>query len=167
MSSVRYVGSAEIREALAGSPAGTRIDSRAELLEWLSRHRDERGWATYVVALDGALVLAARRSEHVACAGGQDVLAAGELRFDAAGAVTWVSNQSAGYCPPESCWEHVAAALDRADVSRPHAFTFLARFRRCPRCGEKNLVKDEWYVCTFCDADLPTAWNFAPAEAPE
>jgi hypothetical protein len=112
-----------------------------------------------VATNDGELLLAPRRSEHVACAGGRDVLAAGELRFDSAGVVVEASNQSTGYCPPESCWAHLQTALDRACIPRPAGFTFEVHFRRCPRCGEHNLVKDGWYVCTFCDEDLPVTWN--------
>ena len=36
---------------------------------------------TFVVGLDGELRLAPRRSEHVDCAAGQQVLAAGEVLF--------------------------------------------------------------------------------------
>jgi hypothetical protein len=28
--------------------------------------------------------------------------------------------------------------------------------------SEVNLVKDGWFVCVFCDADLPAEWNVAP-----
>ena len=98
---------------------------------------------TFVVALDGVLRLAPRRSEHVALAGGQDVLAAGEMAFAAAGAgwrVAAVTNQSTGYCPDPDCWPAVAAALDRAGIPHPGGFTDRVVFRRCPDCGERNLV---------------------------
>jgi hypothetical protein len=104
--------------------------------------------------------LAPRRSEHVACAGGRDVLAAGEIRLDGACAVAEVTNNSTGYCPPEDCWEAVRLALDAAGMQHPSGFTFVAHFRRCPRCRERNLVKDDWYVCAMCDAELPFEWNF-------
>jgi DNA-directed RNA polymerase subunit RPC12/RpoP len=161
MKVLEYVGPEEIREQSSEAPRGTPIASHAALIGWIDAHgRAEDGWATYVVGRDGELLVAPRRSEHVACAGGQDVLAAGEIRFDARGAVVEVTNNSTGYCPPEDCWAFVRAALDRAGLRRPDGFTFEAKFRRCPRCGARNLVKDEWYVCAICDADLPTQWNF-------
>ncbi len=54
----------------------------------------------FVIGMDCALRLAPRRSEHVACAGGDMVLSAGEISFmSEAGrwAVSAVSNQSTGY----------------------------------------------------------------------
>ena len=161
MKTLRYVGPRDIRERCVGMPEGTPIRSRADLMNWLAHAgKEDKGWATFVVNIDGALLLAPRRSEHVACAGGRDVLAAGELQFDSAGTVRDASNQSTGYCPPESSWEHLQTALDRAGIARPSGFTFEVHFRRCPNCGERNLVKDDWYVCTFCDEDLPVTWNF-------
>jgi hypothetical protein len=47
-------------------------------------------------------------------------------------------------------------------VVPPPAFTHAVVFRRCPRCGERNLVKEDWFVCVFCDAELPAEWNVAP-----
>jgi hypothetical protein len=55
---------------------------------------------TYVVDEDGVLRLAPRRSEHIDCAGGSDVPAAGEIGFtpnSAGWAVREVSNHSSGY----------------------------------------------------------------------
>jgi hypothetical protein len=79
-------------------------------MNWLAQAGDEdQGWATFVVNIDGALLLAPRRSEHVACAGGRDVLAAGELQFDSAGAVREASNQSTGYRPPASSWTRISS----------------------------------------------------------
>jgi hypothetical protein len=126
---------------------------------------------TYVVNRSGTLIVAPRRSEHVACAGGEDVLGAGELtairlQKSARISVVEISNQSTGYCPEPESWPAVAAALDVAKLSHPGRFTFEAIFRRCPRCGARNLVKEEWFVCAECDADLPRAWNFASNEGP-
>ena len=161
-----YVGPpiirAQAREAAPGAP----IPSLEALRSWFEQIGDdlfdEGGWATYVVDLSGRLVVAPRRTEHVACAGGNPVLAAGEIRFSRTGRVLEVTNHSTGYCPAEDCWESVAAALDAAQLVHPSSFSFVARFRFCPGCGERNLVKEDWYQCAFCDADLPTTWN-APA----
>ncbi len=32
--------------------------------------------------------------------------------------------------------------------------------RRCLACGQRNIVKDDWFVCGVCGKDLPAAWNF-------
>ncbi|WP_203898654.1 hypothetical protein [Virgisporangium aliadipatigenens] len=117
---------------------------------------------TFVVDLDGLLRIAPRRSEHVACAGGRDVRAAGEVAFGrGAGGwtVTYASNQSTGYCPDLPSWHALADALDRAGIGRPDGFTEPFVFRRCPACGALNVVREEVYVCALCDADLPRRWN--------
>jgi hypothetical protein len=161
MHRLKYVGPGDIREVSSRSPPGTPIRSNQELLFWLAHNiDDEGGWCTFVISLGGDLVIAPRRSEHVACAAGLDVLAAGEIRFGGDGAVAEVTNNSTGYCPPELSWHAVSRALDAAEIRHPGRFTFLARFRRCQHCGERNLVKDDWYVCAICDADLPAQWNF-------
>lgn len=105
--------------------------------------------------------MADRRSEHVACAGGEAVLAAGELTVDERGEVLEANNQSTGYCPEPSCWTALAAALDAAGIPRPPALTRAFCFRRCESCGERNLVKDRWFECALCGAPLPEQWNFA------
>ena len=156
-----YVGPSEILRASKTTPKGTPVASPDTAVAWFEAHADEEaGWATYIVSVAGLLHIAPRRSEHVACAGGEPVLAAGELRLDPTGAVLEVSNNSTGYCPHEDCWGAVRSALDRAGLRRPNGFTFAAVFRLCPTCGERNLVKDDWYVCAMCDAELPRMWNF-------
>lgn len=161
-----YVGSSEIRRSVASHPVGTPISSMSDLAQWLGGHPDAfTEGATYVVDLKGLLRLAPRRSEHVACAGGEEVLAAGEIRFRKAGdalSVAEVSNQSTGYCPDITCWTAVERALRGAGIAPPQGFTLEIVFRRCTRCGEINLVKEGWFVCVFCDADLPAQWNVGP-----
>ena len=131
-----------------------------ELAAWLLAHPDALGeGATYVVDLRGALRLAPRRSEHVACSGGAEVLAAGEIRFGAGSDVLSVSNLSSGYCPDTTCWFAVERAIRRAGITPPPALSIAIVWRRCTRCGEKSLVRESWFVCVFCDAELPAEWN--------
>lgn len=151
-----YVGPAEIRERHAGDSPGVAIRSAAEL----ARMTSDTIVLTYVVTLDGVLRVADRRSEHVACAGGDPVLAAGELTATRDGAVIEASNQSTGYCPKPDCWPALRDALERAGVEHPGRFTREFVFRRCLACGERNLVKDEWFECSLCGAELPERWNF-------
>ncbi|MCY9783506.1 hypothetical protein KIK06_06310 [Nocardiopsis sp. EMB25] len=159
-----YVGPAEplalVRAGAGGQPVGGPDDLAAWLATRAPGEREEP--FTFVVGVDGVLRLAPRRGEHVVCAGGERVLAAGEITFERRGdgwRVVEVSNQSTGYCPDPDCWPAVAAALDRAGIGRPDGLTSPFVFRRCPECGERNLVKDDFYACVFCDADLPAAWN--------
>jgi hypothetical protein len=114
--------------------------------------------ATFVIDRGGALLLAARGSEHVVCAGGHPVLAAGELFFDGLDVVE-ATNQSTGYCPEPSSWPVVERALDGAGVGHPGAYTATFVFRRCTSCGQLNIVKDGWYACAVCNGALPEAWN--------
>ncbi|GEN09332.1 hypothetical protein SAMN05443572_105587 [Myxococcus fulvus] len=163
-----YVGSREIRQRSLGTP-GTPVTSPSELRVWLSAQPEAFSeGATYVVDLLGRLRLAPRRSEHVACADGEEVLAAGELRFRLDGgqpAVAEVSNLSTGYCPDVTCWAAVARALASLGLHLPTGFTGAMDFRRCLACGEVTLVKERWFVCAFCDADLPSDWNVSLARA--
>jgi hypothetical protein len=71
-----------------------------------------------------------------------------------------ISNQSTGFCPEPESWPVVAAALDTLGVRHPGRFTLAVVFRRCPACGERNVVKDGWFACGVCGADLPAEWNF-------
>ncbi|RZT77884.1 hypothetical protein EV382_1055 [Micromonospora violae] len=164
----RYVGPAEIL-ARQVDPVGMVIaDTRGALDTWFD---DQRATglaepATFVVDLHGTLRVAPRQSEHVACAAGQDVLAAGEISFAASNigySVQAVSNQSTGYCPDPDCWPAVAEALDRLGMPHPGGFTAALTFRRCTACGERNIVRDGDFACALCDGVLPPHWNFGPA----
>jgi hypothetical protein len=161
----RYVGPQDVLAQQRGSDAGRRIGSTDELTAFLEQHPQELEQPfTFVVDVDGLLRLAPRRSEHVACAAGQPVLAAGELGFGRVGAgwmVREASNQSTGYCPEPACWPAVAEALRRAGLVPPTGFTSTLHFRRCAACGQTNLVKDDWWRCALCDTPLPAQWNFA------
>ncbi|MGH3750846.1 MAG: hypothetical protein ACRDT8_26020, partial [Micromonosporaceae bacterium] len=104
----RYVGPAEVAAvALSGGAPGHPIRSSADFDTWVSTIAapDLAEPFTYVVDVAGVLRLAPRRSEHVACAAGGEVLAAGEISFvrgpwgPSGWAVSEVSNQSTGYCP--------------------------------------------------------------------
>jgi hypothetical protein len=153
----RYVGPDSIRSTSFGSPPGTVIRSGNELHSWVRQAAGSGGLtATFIVNLDGELVLAPRESEHVAAAQGEPVLAAGEISFAPDGDVVEATNQSTGYCPEPGSWHHVAAALDRLAGRHPPDFTTAFEFRRCEACSTINLVKDAWYVCSVCDGPLPT-----------
>lgn len=162
----RYVGPAELVGVGRGWSDVVIVESVDQLVDWLvDRPGDEVAEPfTFVVDIEARLRLAPRRSEHVDCAAGQDVLAAGEMTFARDGpgwAVTEVSNQSTGYCPDPDSWPAVAVALDRAGLAHPGDFTVKVIFRRCPVCGQLNIVRDHDFVCAVCDSDLPERWNIA------
>src|SRR5438045_827951 len=81
-----YVGPPVLQARVAGHSAGTPVKSVADLLVWV-RGTGQRPSpdglvaATFVIDAAGNLLLADRRSEHVACAGGGPVMSAGEMFF--------------------------------------------------------------------------------------
>jgi hypothetical protein len=126
----RYLGPAELRALVRPGGEGRAIRSLADFKDWVSaRSQEELGEPfTFVIDMDGVLRLAPRRSEHVVCAGGGQVLSAGEMSFDRpAGrwAAIEVSNQSTGYRPtaahgrrsptrwPGPSWSTLAASRTR------------------------------------------------------
>lgn len=131
------------------------IHSTSDAIAWMDGRAE--GTVTFVVDLHGWLRIAARHSEHVHCAEGYPVLAAGELtlihRVDDISAVD-ITNQSTGYCPDPSCWPAVAAALNAAGIRHGGGFTTAFVFRVCPACAQKNIIKDDVYECAVCGSDL-------------
>lgn len=160
----RYVGPTEIRDTVQPGSGGQTITSQDDLTTWVAAQaeQDREEPFTFVIDLTGTLRLAPQRSEHVACAGGEPVLSAGEISFThghGRWAVCEISNQSTGYCPDVTSWSAVQAALNRADLDHPQTFTYPIIFRRCPQCHQRNVVKDDYFFCALCDAPLPEAWN--------
>ncbi|MBZ8180909.1 hypothetical protein [Oscillatoria salina] len=159
-----YVGSQEIRLSVANSPIGTVISSIEDLKKWIFNTLDRRTInsnlivATFVIDLKGNLRLAERSSEHIACAGGKAVLSAGEIF------ITWdkgafevcdITNQSTGYCPKIDSWKSVETALKKIPISFPPHFTIKFIFRRCPSCSQINIVKNDVFICSVCNSNLP------------
>lgn len=69
----RYVGPADVLAEIHCGPTGCPVRTLQEFDDWVAG-RGAGGLAepfTFVVAVDGVLHLAPRRSEHVACAGGE------------------------------------------------------------------------------------------------
>jgi hypothetical protein len=137
------------------------VRSPVDLDRWLASQTtaDLAEAFTFVVDLNAGFWLAPRRGQHVACAGGTDVLAAGEIGFTYV-QDEWinVSNQSTSHCLEPESWQAVARSVDGAGIRHPNRFTRLVIFRRCKACGERNLVRV--FVCALCDSTLPDHWNF-------
>ena len=155
-------------EAHPANSTRARIGAAQDVIHWLQKtaqcpEDDKTITATFIVDLEGALWIADRRSEHLACANGRDVLSAGEITFDLDAKlvrVVPVTNQSLGYCPEPESWPGVAKALESAGIPGPGKFTAEFIFRRCDVCGTTNVVRDHWYVCAVCGAELNQRWNF-------
>ncbi|MFE3738315.1 hypothetical protein [Streptomyces sp. NPDC059134] len=165
--SYRYVGPAELKAAVRPGDGGRRIGSAADFGGWIVEQSAAELTEpfTFVTDMDGVLRLAPRRSEHVACAGGDMVLSAGEISFMREAdrwTVSEVSNQSTGYCPDVTSWAEVAQALDAVELRRPSGFTHEVVFRRCPDCQEHNIVREDDFICVFCGSGLPATWNVGP-----
>lgn len=166
-----YVGPPELL-ALAANSRPHRVDSRKDLQIWVDRNRgevDREGYvpATYVVAENGGLYLADRRSEHVACARGGRVRAAGEIFFEVTSAglaVARVSNQSTGYCPPVETWPVVENWMKSLQLESPSFFDPACEFRRCDSCENLQIWKEHSPDCLFCDRPLADHWNVGNAE---
>ncbi len=91
--------------------------------------------ATFIIEDAGWLHIADQRSEHVACAGGRPVRSAGEMTFTVRRGdvrVTWVTNQSTGYCPEPDSWPAVESALARAGIE---IFGISTEFAEEASCG--------------------------------
>jgi hypothetical protein len=162
--SYRYVGPADLKTLVRPGSQGRSMRSPADFDDWVSARtvQELAEPFTFVVDASGVLRLAPRRSEHVVCAGGEVVLSAGEVGFrEESGrwAVDGISNQSTGYCPDVSSWPVVAEALERAGIVRPSGFTHEVVFRRCLACRQLNIVREEDFVCVFCDEALPRERN--------
>src|SRR5215831_9143131 len=81
----QYIGPKRLADLVRPGSLGAAIQSTADVLAWAKATGqtliDGRVTATFVVDASGMLRVADRRSEHVACAGGQAVRSAGEITF--------------------------------------------------------------------------------------
>ena len=167
-----YVGPRRIA-GRATAAAGSRVASPKDILCWIRQSGQELTGpgsvtATFVIDEAGWLRIADRRSEHVACAAGRSVLSAGEMTFTVMPtgvSVSWITNQSTGYCPEPDSWPAVQAALMRAGIETPNEFSQRFEFRRCTRCESINIIKNGVFECGVCSAPLSEEWNLDRAVA--
>jgi len=163
MRAYRYVGSEEIARHAQAAIERVQPTSAADIRAWATRMKRSALECTYVVDAGGKLWLSDRRTEHVTCARGGEVLGAGEVWFEVHPdrvEIATITNQSTGYCPEPDCWPAVRDALTAAGLAPPRGFTYSFRFRRCPTCRGINILKDEMPECPSCGTELPAAWNF-------
>ena len=161
-----YCGPRDISRYYSSSPPGQEVRSPENVRTWVNETRQvlDQGTviATFVIDQKGILRIVDRRSEHVACAGGIGVQSAGEITFDLNDSleVIEITNQSTGYCPEPESWAAVESALSKAGIPNPGGFTIKFVFRKCEKCGQRNIVKEDIYECSVCEAPLPKHYNF-------
>ena len=163
-----YVGPKEVLvDATAGIPrsrlgAGVDFEELRRVLD-LGSVRSNQLTLTFVVDVGGVLWVADRHAEHVACARGGKVLAAGELsvsEWRGGLEVIAATNQSTGYCPEPESWVALSQALDAQEIPHPNGFEYEFHFRRCTKCKTTVLVKDGIFECGECGGQLSDKWNF-------
>ncbi|HAS43927.1 MAG TPA: hypothetical protein DCS93_25850 [Microscillaceae bacterium] len=161
-----YVGPAAILQGIDLTQIGTKILSKQALLQWIEETeqtlQNHQLITTFIVTLQEELVISDRHSEHVMCAGGHQVLSAGEITFEVINkqvSVVAISNQSTGYCPEPSSWPRVAQALQKAGLEGLDDFTDAYEFRYCHHCKHINLIKDQVFECVVCENTLDPEWN--------
>ncbi|MEM1395074.1 MAG: hypothetical protein AAGG00_17640 [Cyanobacteria bacterium P01_H01_bin.150] len=165
----KYVGSDEIRENTAHLAPGKKILSVNDIDNWIretKQQQDKSGLiaATFVIDCEGYLRIADRRYEHIACAGGQPVISAGEIFFKKSESeleIAEITNQSTGFCPEPESWKDVVKVLYFINIVHPSSFTIEFIFRCCCACQQVNIVKDNLFICSVCAAKLPLRWNFS------
>lgn len=159
-----YVGP---RDLLTLSPPEdlVQVVSAESFYRWAQNKkvRSEGYTVTYVVLASGELRMAERQTEHVACAEGGPVRAAGEMSFEIHKRevhITSLSNLSTGFCPEPEYLEQVLALVASLQVDLSTCDVHFFEFRRCQECQSTNVIKVGDPFCVVCDAPLPEEWNF-------
>jgi hypothetical protein len=162
-----YVGPKRIADRFGHAAKGIPVYSADDVLRWIRTTGQEVDHAgeivvTFVIDDTGILRIADRRSEHVACSGGQPVLSAGEMTFRVVRervVVPRVTNQSNGFCPEPESWPAIQTALQAAGFQSPTGFDPAFVFRLCECCNSINIVKEECFECAVCLTRLSAEWN--------
>jgi hypothetical protein len=163
----QYVGPHDLRQLLGQPSDRMPIRQPDDVRAWIRTARqkltlDQTITTTFIIDTNGQLWIADQHSEHVACAAGQAVIAAGEITFAIHKhqiRVSEITNQSTGYCPEPESWAAVAHTLATIGIEYPPGFTSLFIFRRCQGCGTINIVKENQFECAVCEITLSRVWN--------
>ena len=165
-----YVGPAEIFKRIEEKYQGTVIATTEDVLNWLLANNgrlktDALIICTFIINLEGKLLIADRHSEHVQCANGEAVRSAGEIGFYIDDRqevkVETLTNQSTGYCPSSTSWVEVENALSKIQgLTIPKGFDPAFVFSYCPDCQTRQIVKDAFYFCAICGHPLLTENDF-------
>ncbi|MES9511328.1 hypothetical protein ABWJ92_33840 [Streptomyces sp. NPDC000609] len=115
----RYVGPVDLEAVVRPGSGGCRIGSPTDFgVRVAERSAAEPAEPfTFVIGVDGVLLLAPRRSEHVVCAGGGVVLSAGEISF-AREAGRWAPGRLGMTCRAVEQFAYVAVPEVLYDTAR-------------------------------------------------
>lgn len=165
-----YIGPQEILEQIKPEFQGKRITTIQDIYHWISKHHNKPKIGkivicTFIINLEGQLVIADRHSEHVQCALGEAVKSAGEISFliekQQQVSVEMITNQSTGYCPSANSWMAVELALENIEgLNVPNGFEPKFVFSYCPNCQTRQIVKEAFYYCPMCEQSLLNEVHF-------
>lgn len=162
----KFIGNKELLSLVKNDSRGYPIKSINDIKNWIVQSQQKLSvtaevTATFVIDLAYCLLINDRHSEHVVCANGQNVLAAGEIIFELVGkqdvTISQITNQSTGYCPSPASWKAVEKALQIIGIKHPNYFTTVFEFRVCANCNWVNIIKNDYFVCenNKCENILP------------
>lgn len=158
-----YIGAKEILQQIDKERIGKIISSQNDIKTWIIETQQKADsnneiTATFIIDIDENLRINDRRSEHVVCANGGTVLSAGEITFEIKKnkiiSISQITNLSTGYCPPVTSWNCVEKVLHKIDIEFPKFFTTEFVFRKCKKCENINVIKDDFFICINCEDEL-------------
>ena len=159
-----YIGPKRILKRVVQEYMGLEISQKEDIEKWIKEtnqkiSKDQLIVATFVINKSGKLLISDRHSEHVQCANGENVLSAGEIGFEIENnklqRVSFISNQSTGYCPSPKSWDKVEECLRKInDLEFPDYFNPKFIFSYCPNCKTLKIIKEDFYLCYRCDGEL-------------
>lgn len=159
-----YIGPKQILQRVKPIYKGTIVKKSEDIFHWINEQNEsakigDLTICTFVIDLNGNLLIANRHSEHVQCAFGKDVLSAGEISFliekQQQIFIESITNQSTGYCPAASSWAEVEKALQKIEgLNVPDGFEPSFVFSYCPNCQTRQIVKEAFYYCPSCEGEL-------------
>ncbi len=164
-----YVGPKKIYDSVSLDIPRQKVTNPQDIWSWIEKNEEDfisknEVTCTYVVDIDFSLWITSRHYEHVACARRAKVLGAGEITFALSQSeiiISYISNQSTGYCPGVESWSVLEWILPRLGIEYPDYYSLALIFRICPRCHQINIIKENLYECAVCDAALERAMSFA------
>ncbi|WP_189003031.1 hypothetical protein [Deinococcus roseus] len=74
--------------------------------------------------------------------------------------VLGLSNLSTRFCPEPACLQVGLTLLENLKLDLTGCTVYAFDFRLCPECQTINVVKNQEFYCSVCDAALPLHWNF-------
>ncbi len=168
--SYEYIGPKRILENVSEEYIGEKILNKKDIENWIVKSKQEIPKnkiviATFVINMDGILLLSDRHSEHVQCANKGNVLSAGEIGIEVINSkvcsIPFITNQSTGYCPSSNSWTNVFESLKKLEgLAIPDGFDPDFTFSYCSICRSLKIIKEEMYICYRCDNELLSENDF-------